>query len=82
VPKRGVSIEEVPEKGVTTANNLCHEGEFTDRSFEFGKRRTRKLLQFTTQLTPWRAQNLWIKSEKEFQMNSDQVKPNGRRSLK
>jgi hypothetical protein len=36
--RRGVGIAEVPEKGATTANNLCHKGEFTDQSFEFGKR--------------------------------------------
>jgi hypothetical protein len=38
VPRRGVGIEEVPEKGATTANNLCHKGEFTNQFFEFGKR--------------------------------------------
>jgi hypothetical protein len=38
MPRRGVGIEEAPEKGATTANNLCHEGEFTNQSFEFGKR--------------------------------------------
>jgi hypothetical protein len=51
------------------------------QSFLFGAR-TRKSLQYTTQLTPWRAQYLWIKSEKEFQTNSDQVKPNGSLQLK
>jgi hypothetical protein len=51
------------------------------QSFLFGAR-TRKLSQYTTQLTPWRAQYLWIKSEKEFQINGDQVKPNGRHNSK
>jgi hypothetical protein len=51
------------------------------QSFLFGAR-TRKLLQYTTQLTSWRAQYLWIKLEKEFQMNGDQVKSNGRCSSK
>jgi hypothetical protein len=51
------------------------------QSFLFGAR-TRKSSQYTTQLTSWRAQYLWIKSEKEFQTNGDQVKPNGRRSSK
>jgi hypothetical protein len=37
MPRRGVSIEVAPEKGATNANNLCHEGEFTNQSFEFGK---------------------------------------------
>jgi hypothetical protein len=51
------------------------------QSFLFGAR-TRKSSQYTMQLTPWRAQYLWIKSEKEFQTNGDQVKPNGRCSSK
>jgi hypothetical protein len=38
VPRRGVGIKKAPEKGATTANNLCHEREFTDQSFGFGKR--------------------------------------------
>jgi hypothetical protein len=37
VLRREVGIEKALEKGATIANNLYHEGEFTDQSLEFQK---------------------------------------------
>jgi hypothetical protein len=38
VLKGGVGIKEALEEGTATANDLSHEGQFTNQSLKFGKR--------------------------------------------